>query len=129
MAITLLASPTFTATLNAANTYQLPAGSSGPTSPVSRWVIEITNSGTFNGTLIVKARLAGNNGTFVAVPYVNLFLNGSVGTGALVSTNLSTGAMTGGSLIEVDASEMEVAVDCTSFTSGSATMTARLIQG
>ena len=130
MANVFVTSPTFTTTVNGANTYILPPGSTGPTSPVSRWEIELANS-AFNGTLIVKARLAGNNGTWKAVPYFGDFVNGAVGTGLPVTANLGTNgaAMTGDTLIAVDAAEREVALDCTAFTSGSAVLTARLIQG
>ena len=130
MAETLLTTAgNFTATINAANSYTLPPGWTGPTSPVSRWLIEITNTATFNGTLIVKARLAGQVRALKPVPYIGLYVNGAVGTGSATTSNLSTAAMVGDSLIEVDATEMEIVVDCTAYTSGSCVMTARLVQG
>lgn len=120
MAVTLVTSPTFTATVNAANDYTLPPASEGV---VSRWVIELI-SNTFVGSITIKARLAGNAQTLMAIPYIGLFVNNAVSTGLPIST-----AITNTSLIEVDSTGQEVSVSCTAFTSGSMTLTARPVQG
>jgi hypothetical protein len=120
MAVVNVASPTFTVVINANNTFSF---GPGWTSPVSRWVLEATAAG-WTGTATIKSRLAGNNGTFVAVPYILLNNNGTVGTGPN-----ATATLTGSFLVEVDASEQEVAVDITGFAAGTLTVVGRLVQG
>ena len=87
-------------------------------------------SSSFSGSITVKARsahpqataiganmgVAGDDIAFSAVPYQTNFLNGAVGDGTLVST-----AITGTSIIVIPASGVEIALDCTSFVSGSMT--------
>lgn len=112
--------PLFTASIGAANTYILrPAGHG----VVSRWRISLVSS-SFVGSLTVKARAAGSTDTFRAVPYIKLHLNAAVGDASQVST-----AITDSSLIEVDSTGMDVAVDCTSYTSGTMALDARPVLG
>lgn len=124
MAIVTVASPTFTVAIGANNTFSFGPGWTGPASPVSRWILEGTAAG-WTGTATVKARLAGNNGTFVAVPYYQYNSGGTVGTGATATATFANV----GFLIAVDASEMEVALDITGFAAGTLTVTGRLVQG
>jgi hypothetical protein len=99
-----------TATINAADDYILRAPIHGN---VCRWAIGLV-SASFSGSITIKGRPAGSSGAFAAIPYIKLHLNGSVGDGTVVST-----AITGTSLIQVDATGLDIDVDCTSFTSGS----------
>jgi hypothetical protein len=124
VAIVNVAQPNYTVVVNANNTFSFGPGWTGPSAPVSRFIIEAVASG-WTGTATIKTRLAGNNGTFVPVPYYQLNSGGTVGTGpnaTAVFTNV-------GFLVAVDASEQEVAVDITGFAAGTLTLTARLVQG
>lgn len=114
---------TVSITINSSSDYFLPPGLSGKNNPVCRWIIQLVPTG-WTGTITVKSRLMdGNSAAQVPVPYIGLYVNGAVGTGALVSTALTTT-----SLIEVDASEQEIVLS-TAFTGGSMLATARLVQG
>lgn len=121
MAVVLVTSPTFTASINGVNDYTLPPASEGV---VSRWLIELISVGGFTGSCTVKARLAGNGQTLMAIPYIGLFVNNAVGTGALGSAAITTT-----SLIEVDSTGQEISISCTAYTNNSLLMTARPVQG
>lgn len=88
---------------------------------VSTWAIMLV-SNTFSGSITIKSRIQGDVAAAdsvvpVAVCYQARFINGSVGTDAIVST-----AITGTSLIIVPATGQSIVIDCTSFTSGSMTV-------
>lgn len=98
-----------TFTVNAANQYIL--GDVGDRGGVI--TIHLVSS-SFSGTIGITGRLRGQS-AFVAIPYTSLHLNGAVGTGAIVSTGI-----TGTSLIQVVVADgMDIAVNCSAFTSGS----------
>lgn len=120
MATTNLAPPTFSATLGAADTLVLPAAASGV---VGRWIVHVVSS-SFSGSITVKGRLAGSGNTLVAIPYVGRYLNGAVGSDAS-----GTAAITDTSLVDIDATGLEVALVCTSYTSGSMDVKAIRVEG
>lgn len=95
----------------------LDLGDSGSGS-VARKVIELT-VGSLVGSFVVQGRLAGQGGTFVAIPYKSRYVNGAVGTEAFVTT-----ALTGNSIIEVNSTGIEVrlAYTHTSGTVGTGTL-------
>lgn len=102
-------------TIDAADTFRLGDASSGV---VGTFGVHLV-SDSFNGVIKVKARSRLNEAqedgvTFQQIPYEKLFLNGAVGDGSLVSTDI-----TGDSVILVPASGLEIALDCTAYTSGS----------
>ena len=75
------------------------------------------------GTIKVKARAQGSDLTFVQVPYKKLHLNGSAADASQVSTDI-----TADSIIAIDdATGLEVALDCTTYNSG--TMKVRVRRG
>ena len=121
MAEVIVASPTFTVSVNGSNDYVLPGGSGYNKGPW-KWVIELANPSGWTGTFTPKARLAGNAQTAQPVPYIGLSVNGTVGTGLPVSTALTTT-----SLITMDASEMDCIMSC-AFTGGTIQLTGRLSQ-
>lgn len=73
-----------------------------------------------DGSYAVSARPQGSAAAtaFVPIPYQSLYLNGSVGTGALVDD-----AITGSSMIAVEADGMEVALVRTGGSTGSTALT------
>ncbi len=77
-------------------------------------------SASFSGVIKVKARsrLIGGIGVtspaFVQIPYLPLYLNGSVGT---YGTGSSVD-ITGTSILLIPASGLQITLDCTTFTSG-----------
>lgn len=112
--------PTFTDTIDGANTYVLRQASEGV---VSRWIVHLVSS-SFSGSITVKGRLAGTDNAFVAIPYKDRYLNGAVGDDASVTT-----AITGTSVLDIDSTGLDVAIDCTTFTSGSMALTAMAAEG
>jgi hypothetical protein len=101
-------------TINATANYQLTDVGDGA---VGLLVVHIVDGGAYSGTITVKGRAKGNtSGTYVAIPYIKLHLNGAVGDGSQVSTAITTT-----SLICLDATGLDVSLDVT-FTSGSATV-------
>lgn len=81
-------------------------------------IIDLEDSGSDDGTYTVKARPLGSSGTLRQIPYQSLHLNAAVGTGALVSTNI-----TDDSLIAVLADGLEIAVTRAGGSAGSTVMT------
>ena len=120
MASVIVSPPYAAVAITAANAHFLQPSNSGV---VNRWAIGLL-SASFSGSVTIKGRTLGSTDTPVAFPYISQYLNGAVGTGGLVST-----AITGTSYIEVDASEFEIVVDCTAYTSGTLTMTVRPVLG
>jgi hypothetical protein len=97
---------------SATNTELGDAGTGGEV----RKVIHLISS-SFVGTITVKARAAGSPAAtaYVPIPYKSRYVNGAVGTEAFVTTGL-----TGTSLIEVNATGLDISLDTTAaFTSGS----------
>lgn len=120
MAVVQLSPPYADVTVSAVNAYYLAPANSGV---VNRWAIQIV-SNTWTGSATIKGRLIGTAATPVAIPYLSIYLNGAVGTGGLVST-----AITGTSIIEVNASEIEVVVDVTASSANNMTLSVRPVLG
>lgn len=76
-----------------------------------------------DGTYTVGARPRGSSITPVAIPYQSLYLNGAVGTGALVSTGI-----TGNTLLAVEADGLEICLTRAGGTTGSSTLTMAVSQ-
>jgi hypothetical protein len=112
MADQVLTPPTYVGVIDTTHHAEtkLPAAAGGL---VSRWLIELESS-SFSGSITIKGRRAGGGGSWKAIPYIALYLNGAVSDGAL-----HTSTITDTSLIEVDSSGMEVDISGTSFVSGS----------
>jgi hypothetical protein len=81
---------------------------------VGTWVIQAVES-TFVGSIIVKARLKGSAAAFVPILYKQRNLGGTVSDDTSVSTTLTDQSF----LIEVNGAGLDVALDCTAYTSGS----------
>lgn len=86
-------------------------------------------SSSFSGTIRVKARARGKTAdddtvAFVQVPYLKRFLNGSVADDSIVSADI-----TDTSLILIPASGQSIALDCTTFNSGTMTAYVHKLQG
>lgn len=120
MANVILTAPFADVTINAVNDYYIQPMNSGV---VARWVIQLV-SNTWTGSATIKGRLMGTAATPVAIPYIGLFVNNAVGTGAATTT-----ALTNTSLIEVDASEVEVVVNVTASSANTATLSVRPVLG
>ncbi len=106
--------------INAADTYVIGDVSDGL---VGTWAIHLVNDNSLSASITVKGRSraigqGASTPAFVAIPYLPLHLNGSVGT---YGTG-SSAALTTTSYILVPATGGQIALDCTSFTSGSATV-------
>lgn len=71
-----------------------------------------------DGTYTIAARPQGSSVAFRQIPYQSLHLNGAVGTGALISDNI-----TGDSLIAVEADGLEVAIVRAGGSTGSTVVT------
>lgn len=79
---------------------------------------------SFVGSITAKCRAAGSANTPLAISYRKHYLNGAVGDETFVSTAITTD-----SIIEFNAAGLDIVLDCTSFTSGSATVNVRLLTG
>jgi hypothetical protein len=76
--------------------------------------IQLDNTGTFVGSLTLVARKRGDTTRpFRTVPYKSNYLNGAAGTGALVTTAITTD-----SLIEAQGGALEFGLLVTAYTSG-----------
>lgn len=101
----------------------------GSTNEVAVWELDIVPTGAATGTITIVGRAANIGGVsvttpgFVAIPYQSLHLNGAAGTGAFVTT-----AITSRSLILVPASGISVGVTMASI-SGAWTVYARPLNG
>lgn len=87
-------------TLQAATTNYV-LGNSG-TYGASLKIIQLT-VGALVGSFVVMARLTGSGHAFKPIPYRSRYLNGAVGTDAYVTT-----AITGDSIIEVNAAGLDI---------------------
>lgn len=121
MATVFVQPPYAAVTINAANDWKLVHPKSGT---VSRWLLEFSNDNTFVGSVTIKGHVSGSALSPVAIPYIKLYQNGAVGDGSQVSDAITTT-----SIIEVFADGLDVVFSCTSFTSGSGTLTVRPLQG
>lgn len=101
----------------------------GSENNVGVFVLDIVPNGGATGTITVQGRASNIGGVstttpaFVAIPYQSLHVNGSVGTGAFVTT-----AITSRTLILVPASGISVALSMASV-SGTWTVYARPLNG
>lgn len=73
---------------------------------------------TFTGEIVIKGRARGTSKDFVAIPYVKRHLNGSVADGTTVSV-----AITGDSIIDIDATGLDIAFDATTVDAGTVSVT------
>lgn len=117
MAITKAPGPTFKIT--ATTTYKLTNASDE--SAAGGVLIQIVDDNTLSASIVVKAQAhaigaAPATDAPLAIPYRSLNVNGTAGTGAYVTTALTTNA-----LIYVPSLGMDVFLDVT-FVSGSATV-------
>lgn len=101
-------------TINTADTYNFGDVSSGEVGVCEFHLV----SSAFSGSITVKGRARGTTNAFVAIPYAKQHLNGAVADGSTVST-----AITDTSIIQVDSSGLDIALDCTSYASGSMAVT------
>lgn len=81
-------------------------------------IIHLDDNGSDDGSYSVTARPQGSSVTPVAIPYQSLHLNGSAGTGALVTTAITTDSM-----IAVEADGLEVCLVRSGGAAGSSTLT------
>lgn len=107
-------------TINSADTYNFGNAGSGE---VSTTMFHLVSS-SFSGSITVKGRAMDTENTFAEIPYRALHLNGAVSDGSEVDT-----AITDTSIIEVDSTGLDVALDCTSYTSGTMAVTPKRVQG
>jgi hypothetical protein len=90
---------------------------------VSTICVHIVDTGAFAGSIIVKGRSRNTQASidgvvFQPIPYCKQFLNGAAGDGSLVNGV----AITTTSIIMIPASGLQVALDLTAFTGGTATV-------
>ena len=79
--------------------------------------IHIIDTSSYSGSITVKAKAKGAPSTaYVAVPYIPLYLNGSVSDGVQVSTAITTT-----SVVCIDATGLDVSLEVT-YTSGTASV-------
>lgn len=121
MATETEAPPLYAATINAVKQYLWPEATHGV---VGRWIYHLTASSVVGGSITVKGRAAGSGNTFVPIPYRRRYLNGAVGDDTSVTT-----AITDTSLIDVDATGLDICLDCTAITSGSWDVRATKVEG
>jgi hypothetical protein len=107
-------------TINSADTYNFGDAGSGE---VSTTMFHLVSS-SFSGSITVKGRATGTSDTFAEIPYRALHLNGAVADGTEVDT-----AITDTSIIQVDSAGLDVALDCTSYTSGTMAVTPKRTTG
>jgi hypothetical protein len=98
-------------TINSADTYIL--GNTGD-GTVGTWVIQAEES-TFVGSIVVKGRRKSSAAPFLAIPYTRRNLAGTVSDDTSVTATITDS----GFLIEVNAAGLDIALDCTAYTSGS----------
>lgn len=91
-------------TIDGVNQYFIGGDSTGQVSILTIHIL--SNAAT--GSITVKGRKVGSSLTPVAIPYKSRFLNGAVAADASVST-----AITGTSIIEVNAAGLDIALDTT----------------
>lgn len=103
--------------IDGVNAYILPGAAA---SPVSTKVIQIVGTALVGLSITVKARVAGTTATPVPISYRKRYLNGAVAD----ETNVST-AITTDSLIEVSSAGVDVVLDVTALTSGTAAVTTK----
>lgn len=98
-------------TINSADTYVL--GNTGD-GTVGTWVVQAEES-TFVGSIVIKGRKKGSAAPFLAIPYKQRNIGGTVSDDTTVTTTLTDQ----GFLVAIDAAGLDVALDCTAYTSGS----------
>lgn len=101
------------------NNYTMGSGSSDDI--VGRYVVDLRGSGV-SMTVTGRARETAN--PFLAIPYIARYLNGAVGTDAVVST-----AITSDSIISIISDGLEIGLNFTSVGAGSMTVDVRPCSG
>jgi hypothetical protein len=84
----------------------------GAGTTLSTRVFHLTSE-DFVGSVTVKARARGTTRTFVPISYMRRYLNGAVS-----DDTSNAAAITGTSIIQVNGAGLDVALDCTAYTSG-----------
>lgn len=110
---TVDSSRTSAVTIDAANTFNFGSGGTGLQ---TKTVFHLASS-SFSGSITVKSRPIGGS-TFSAISYKLQSI-----TDSSADAPLSTAAITDSCIIEVETKGSEVALDCTSYTSGSMVVT------
>jgi hypothetical protein len=100
-------------TIDGVNQYIMGGDSTGQVSILTIHIL----SNTATGSMTVTARKAGSGLAFVQIPYKKRWLNGAVGD----DTNVTT-AITGTSIIEVNAAGLDVALNVSALSAGSFTV-------
>ena len=103
-----------------ADTYIIGQGSEHS---ASTCLIQFTNS-SFTGSVTIKARKARSAGAFVPIPYIRRDLAGTVSDDTSV-----TAAITAAAMIKVDATGLQIAIDCTAFTTGALVTDFQFVEG
>ena len=97
-------------TINANDDYEL----GGVGSRAGIIAISIEDS-SCDGTLTLKARVTGSGHQYRAIPYTDLFLNGATG----LNDPSTTTAITDSSILQLDASGLDLMLSCSGRTAGS----------
>ena len=118
MATLTIIGPSFI--IDGANAYVIPGQKAGAATIL---VLDLRST-AFVGSVTVKCRAAGSSNPPVPLAYRKHYLNGAVGDESYVSTAITTD-----SVIEVNAAGLDIVLDCTAFTSGSAAVAVRPITG
>ncbi len=100
-------------TIDGVNDYILGGHASGDVSVLS---VHIT-SNTATGSITVKGRARGTTNTMVAIPYKSRYLNGAVAADLAVTT-----AITGTSIIEINAAGLDIGIDTTALSANTFTL-------
>ena len=96
----------------AVNTYEIGDASA---ETVSTIIVHLQSVSAVGASITVKGRVRrATNLTYVAIPYRKQYLNGAVGDDTKVSVAITTD-----SILAIDASGLDIALDCTALTSGS----------
>lgn len=101
-------------TINAVQLYELGDAS---TETVGTIIVHLTSVSAVGGSITVQGRSRRSSQAYVPIPYRKIYLNGAVGDDSKVSVAITTD-----SIIAIDASGLDVALNCTALTSGSFTV-------
>ena len=115
MAIVWLSPPKYDVTISAANAHYLPCPFPGV---VCRWYIRAVET-NFVGTITIKSRPAGTGDTPAAQEYTTV-ADEAQSSATIVDSSF---------WIWVDASDRDVVIDCTPYTSGSLAVTCTPVLG
>jgi hypothetical protein len=98
-----------TLTIDKAGLYEFPG--SGATLSTRVFHLE---SADFVGAIVVKGRARESRRTYLQIPYMKRSLNGACG-----DDGIAWAQITGSSIIQVNGAGLDLALDCTAYTSGS----------